>query len=784
MKLSNTIRISTFFLIILLAGSAFAEDLRVFKDKYIVTVSNSGVGTQGVNVAADGLSMMGIAVKKQLNSSTLVVGPESFGIQSVDEVVDFDPNDNFCEDLLQSGLVSHCSPDYEVKISATPNDTNFDSLWGMKAGYGADAQRAWNAQVGSSQTLIAVIDTGVDYNHPDLAANMWKNPGEIPNDGIDNDGNGYIDDYYGWNAAADNGNPMDDNGHGTHCAGTIAGVGNNGRGVAGVNWNAKIVAIKFLKANGSGSLSDAIQAIQYANKLVADGHNLKILNNSWGGGGFVAGLESAIIESANLGTVFVAAAGNDYGNDNDANPHYPSSYEVENVVAVAAIDSSGNLASFSNYGENSVDIAAPGVAIYSTYPGGTYKTLSGTSMATPHVAGALGLMYSHNPSMSAAALQTRLYYSGVELGSLNSIVTKRTLNVGRMIYGEGSTPSRQPGGSTCEYIMEEVAFDPASDANLSEIVVQADEYNFTAIDLPFAMPWFSGTVNKVWISPNGQLYMTSARPTAIDYQAGSTARSNTIAALNTDFYAASDPYGVRYFTSANRAVVYWKAKHYSRRNSSDGDLEVWLELNADGTVKSTVSFNGSLETQSAVQGDAVIGIKGSSSASAFTAAVDSDVSDRMSVKFTPQCSEPAPPPAPPAGGSITSVEVFRSTRRRRSSVLKSRKRATIQTKGSASASGTLRLGDGSRWCSQSASVNLLNGSHTASVRIGKFKWSPGLYAQVTGTDGKPVTSEVARMKLSRAHRAELRSKGRRNSRISDAKFARQCKKLFRSYRNE
>ena len=295
-------------------------------------------------------------------------------------------------------------PDYTIRVDAVPNDPSFSSLYGLNntgqtggtLDADMDAPAAWDVNTGSGNTIVAVIDTGVDYNHPDLAANMWHNPGEAA-DGIDNDGNGIIDDIYGADFANNDGNPMDDNGHGTHVSGTIGAVGNNGIGVAGVNWDVQIMALKFMTAGGSGSLSNAIKCLNYA---VAKGAHIS--NNSWGGGGFSSSMNTAINNARNAGHIFVAAAGNGgsdgIGDNNDVVASYPSSYTQDNVLAVAATGNTDALASFSNYGPTTVDLAAPGVSILSTYPGGGYATMSGTSMATPQVAGAAALVWAAHPS--------------------------------------------------------------------------------------------------------------------------------------------------------------------------------------------------------------------------------------------------------------------------------------------------------------------------------------------------------------------------------------------------
>ncbi|WP_442919568.1 S8 family serine peptidase [Methanoculleus sp.] len=251
----------------------------------------------------------------------------------------------------------------------TPNDPQFSNLWGLyntgqtingktgTADADIDAPEAWPITTGSRNVIVAVIDSGVMYTHPDLAANIWTNPGEVPDNGVDDDDNGYIDDVYGWDFYDDDNNPGDLNGHGTHCAGTIAAVGNNSLGVAGVMWDAKIMPLRFLGPDGKGDTEDAIRAIKYATMMGAD-----VISCSWGGGGYSQALADAIAETPAL---VVCAAGNDALN-NDLNPHYPSSYASENILAVAASTNTEQLASFSHFGATSVDVAAPGENILST----------------------------------------------------------------------------------------------------------------------------------------------------------------------------------------------------------------------------------------------------------------------------------------------------------------------------------------------------------------------------------------------------------------------------------
>jgi subtilisin family serine protease len=301
-----------------------------------------------------------------------------------------------------------CDPNAILSASVVPNDPMFSSLWGMNQSNDIDlnAPEAWDTGADCSSQIVAVIDTGIQYDHPDLMANMWVNPSETAN-GLDDDANGIIDDIYGYNAITGTGDPRDDHGHGTHCAGTIGGVGNNGVGVAGVCHRIKLMAVKFLSSGGSGSLWDAVKSIQYVTKMKRAGHNILLSSNSWGGGGYYQALYDAIADAQSAGLLFVAAAGNN-SNNNDSNPSYPASYNLDSIVSVAAIDSNGNRASFSNYGATSVDIAAPGVSIRSTWIGSAYNTISGTSMATPHISGVLALLKVRATALSASQLKSAL----------------------------------------------------------------------------------------------------------------------------------------------------------------------------------------------------------------------------------------------------------------------------------------------------------------------------------------------------------------------------------------
>jgi subtilisin family serine protease len=348
------------------------------------------------------------------------------------------------QELSANQNIGYAEPNYIQKAIGIPNDTRFDDLWGMHntgqtggtADADIDAVEAWDTFTGSHDVVVAVIDTGVDYNHVDLVDNRWVNEGEIPGNGVDDDGNGYIDDVYGYDFAYDDGDPMDVQSHGTHCSGTIGGVGNNSIGVAGVSHAVRIMAVKFLDDSGSGSTDDAIDSVIYA---VDNG--AQILSNSWGcypGYCYSQALENAIRYAYDHNVLFVAAAGND-DNNNDVIPTYPASYDVPNVLAVASTDHNDAKASSSSYGLTNVDLGAPGVNILSTVPGDGYDHFSGTSMATPHVSGAAALLKGYNPSLSALELKSIIMDSVDPVASMNGItVTGGRLNINNALMMAGT----------------------------------------------------------------------------------------------------------------------------------------------------------------------------------------------------------------------------------------------------------------------------------------------------------------------------------------------------------
>lgn len=343
--------------------------------------------------------------------------------------------------------IEFAEPNYIYTHFATSNDTYFTngSLWGMYGAatspanqFGSGAATAWAAgKTGSSTVYIGIIDEGYMYTHEDLSANAGTNPGETAGNKNDDDGNGYIDDVYGWDFDGNNNTVFDgiDDDHGTHVAGTIGAAGGNGKGVAGVVWNVKLLSAKFLGKRG-GTTANAVKAVDYFTALKSKGVNIVATNNSWGGGGYSQALYDAIERANTAGILFIAAAGNSSVNI-DASASYPAGYSNSNIIAVASITSTGALSSFSNYGATKVDLGAPGSAIWSTVPvralktvGSGYASYSGTSMATPHVTGAVALYASLNPGASAAQIKAAILGTVTPTASLNGkCVTGGRLNV-------------------------------------------------------------------------------------------------------------------------------------------------------------------------------------------------------------------------------------------------------------------------------------------------------------------------------------------------------------------
>jgi subtilisin family serine protease len=336
--------------------------------------------------------------------------------------------------LSQDPEVEYAEPNYYRHLALDPNDPSYPLQWNLPV---INAPTAWNAATDCAATPVAVIDSGVDYEHTDLAANIWVNSADAAGDGVDNDGNGYIDDTMGWDFVADDNDPMDENGHSTHVAGTIAAVGDNGQGVAGLCWDGQIMALRAFDAEGNGTVADVIEGMRYARMKGA-----RVVNASYAGANFSQAEYDEISLLNDSGILMVVAAGNE-GADNDRVPSYPAGYDLPNIIAVAATDRNERLASFSNFGAATVHVSAPGDSIFSTYVNNDYAFGSGTSMAGPHVSGLAALVWNTNPGLAASQVKARILDGVDRLADLSGkIFTAGRINVYNSLLKIPAPPSR------------------------------------------------------------------------------------------------------------------------------------------------------------------------------------------------------------------------------------------------------------------------------------------------------------------------------------------------------
>jgi len=366
------------------------------------------------------------------------------GLYSIDDLDNADAKAVAEQYAAMKDLVVFAEPNYKIELDdpaqnystkdlylraktsddILPNDPMFAEQWalnnigqnGGKENADVRAILAWAKNKGSKEIVVAVLDSGVDYTHPDLVSNMWFRPDNVPQ--YKDDELGIFNDLRGYDGTNNQTDPMDDNGHGTHCAGIIGAEGNNDQGIAGINWNVQIMPLKFLGRGGFGTTKDAIEAINYAIDRKRNGVNVRIISASWGSTAYSKALEDTIRAAGEEGILFVAAAGNN-GTSNDKSPHYPSNYDLPNVISVAALDRNDQLASFSNFGIKTVHVAAPGKEILSTWLNEDYREASGTSMATPYVSGVAALILAAEPNLSVEKLRERVLKSVDKLDSLN-----------------------------------------------------------------------------------------------------------------------------------------------------------------------------------------------------------------------------------------------------------------------------------------------------------------------------------------------------------------------------
>ncbi len=412
------------------SGLAQAKDFPAVPGEYIVKLKNNSV------VLSTGLVSLSTSLKAKVKEVVSAKG----GVILVQRPV-IELKSSVLASLSNNPMVEYAEPNFIYRASGAspdlPIDPGLSSLWGLvnsgqqvsgdggtftgKTGVDINARQAWMLETGSRDVVVAVIDTGVNWQNPELLPNIFTNQTELnglPN--VDDDNNGCVDDIHGCDFSGKDGDPMDVFGHGTHVSGTIGAI-SDGNGIVGVAWNVTILPIRFLGDDGGGSLADAIKSIDYAVMMKAN-----LMNNSWGGGGFSQALMDSIVRAKDAGILFLAAAGNS-GNDNDASPEYPASYPVDNIISVAALDPTGAIADFSNIGKNSVHLAAPGVNVTS-YTMRGLESWSGTSMACPHVAGVAALLLSQDQTQSYATIKNRLLASARPLAGTRGRVSSGMVN--------------------------------------------------------------------------------------------------------------------------------------------------------------------------------------------------------------------------------------------------------------------------------------------------------------------------------------------------------------------
>jgi Ca2+-binding RTX toxin-like protein/subtilisin family serine protease len=513
--------------------------------------------------------------------------------------------------LSSNDVVQSFSTDSVVSVERVPNDSFYATYqWGMEntGQFGGtvdadiDAEAAWDRTTGSSHTVVAIIDTGVDYTHPDLAPNMWVNPGEVAGDGIDNDANGFVDDIHGFDFFNNDADPYDDNYHGTHVAGTVGARGNNSIGVVGVNWDVKLMALKFLNSGGSGYTSDSVLATNYVTMMNERGTNVRVINASYGGGGYDSSVASSIARFGDAGGLFVAAAGNN-GSNNDSTPFYPAAYGLPNLVSVAASTRTETLASFSNYGATTVDLAAPGLEIASTYPGNQYAYLNGTSMASPHVAGAAALAFTEFPDSTYAEIRQALR-AGVDLKPAYSgkTITGGRLNLNSTLNYLAANAPATPSiylGAALTYESLDLT---SGGSNVTTLLNSSSGTATTALNLGANTFRFYGTnytgAASLYVSENGLITFGSANSSATNNNLVSSPSQPTIAPFWDDLVLGSSTAGAVLSKledtnadgTADRLIVEWSNVTGTSGSSTTGTFQAILELNT-GSSDGRITFN-------------------------------------------------------------------------------------------------------------------------------------------------------------------------------------------------
>ncbi len=456
-------------------------DSHPYKKGQLLVRWKKNITIQNINFTHQSLKAKILQKFERPSGLELVQIPNDIAIKSAMEAYQKNPN------------VAYAEPNYYVHTQATPSDAKWSEQWALNntgqtqgtPDADVNAPEMWELSTGSQDVVLGVIDTGIFYTHPDLAANIWVNAGEIAGNGIDDDNNGYIDDIHGINTKNKTGDPLDDNGHGSHVAGIMGAVGDNSEGISGINQKVSIIGCKFLDAGGGGSIGDAVVCMDYYLQLktrATNPVNLVATNNSWAGGGYSQAMMDAVKAHKDAGILFMAAASNE-ANNNDVTETYPANYPSSNIISVAATNHKDELSDFSNYGKYSVHIAAPGEDILSTVLNGAYDSYSGTSMATPYVTGMAGLIKSHYPDLDWKGIKNLIIAGGqpIAAGKDKTISARRL----RGASEDGS------GSLTCKDQLVNARLSPKSDA----MTIQAgNTIDFAVMNINCASPHGAATV--------------------------------------------------------------------------------------------------------------------------------------------------------------------------------------------------------------------------------------------------------------------------------------------------
>ncbi|MDD2943729.1 MAG: S8 family serine peptidase, partial [bacterium] len=484
------------------------------------------------------------------------------------------------KDILLKSNVSYIEPDYTLHLLATSKDPFAPQQWSLfKVANGTDfsiqVNNAWKITKGNENVIVGLVDTGVDTSHPDLLGRIWQNTNEIPDNNIDDDNNGIVDDIAGYNSTNDSGQVTDRNGHGTHVAGIIAANHGNGLGITGIAPGVKLLPLKFMDSNGFGSVSGAIKAINYAIEMKHRGVPIRVLNNSWGTDNYSHALYETIKKAGEAGILVVAASGNS-SSDNDVTPIYPASYDLPNLISVAASDSQGNLSRFSSYGKYRVALAAPGENILSTYPGDEYKYMSGTSMAAPHVTAVAALLFSYKPHYTPEQTSLALVATAKKLPQLKNMVSgDGLLNAEAALTDEHT---RLVGKKRVRYATN---IRPVESLSIPGSLLITEDETYSVVELPFPFHYYGVDFDRLTVSANGRVI-----PGQVNGGAKSDFSNHLSSGINPfhdDIFTSSQcttskQCGVWLSTMEDSVTLTWVGPRYRDRKSSNQDDEIRVQL--------------------------------------------------------------------------------------------------------------------------------------------------------------------------------------------------------------